>query len=81
MQKEVVRITDTPQTDALASVPTPEGGDFANFHIQKYKEHARNLERENNILRLAIRKNAIKPGFCDMLEPWATAVLETPNVK
>ena len=78
MQKEVVAITDTPRTDALAGVPTPDG-DFANFHIQKYKEHARSLERENNLLRLAIRKNAIRPGFCDMLEPWAATVLESPN--
>jgi hypothetical protein len=55
-RRETVCITNTPRTDALASVPTPSDGDFANFHIQKYKEHSRSLERENAEYRELLRE-------------------------
>jgi len=68
--REVVCITNTPLTDALASLPTPEGGDFANFHIQKYKEHARILERENAKLRMVMQQILVDAESQDVLSEW-----------
>jgi hypothetical protein len=91
MQEEVVRITDTPQTDALASVPTPEGCDFVNFHIQKYKEHARKLERENARVRETLREMVALCALGDVDETteafgWGACIAQAkallgPNVK
>lgn len=39
-------MSDTPRTDALANIPTPEYKDVWVWRINQYKNHSREIERE-----------------------------------